>query len=63
VNHMRRARLAFESAGMHVLCAPTNYVGDSPINLFSFFPNAGALRQANWTLYEWLGTWWMRMHS
>jgi uncharacterized SAM-binding protein YcdF (DUF218 family) len=63
VNHMRRARLAFESAGMRVICAPTNYVGGSPVNLLSFFPNAGALRQANWTLYEWLGTWWMRMHS
>jgi uncharacterized SAM-binding protein YcdF (DUF218 family) len=63
VSHMRRARFAFESAGMQVISAPTDYYANGPIDVLSFIPNTNALRRSNWTLHEWLGVWWMRMRK
>jgi uncharacterized SAM-binding protein YcdF (DUF218 family) len=63
VSHMRRARAAFEATGMQVISAPTDYYANSPIDVLSFIPNTNALRRSNWTLHEWLGVLWMRMHN
>ena len=60
VAHMRRARIAFETAGLQVVAAPTDYYATAPITVLSFIPNTNALRRSNWTLHEWLGAWWMR---
>jgi uncharacterized SAM-binding protein YcdF (DUF218 family) len=60
--HMRRAKLLFEQAGLHVTSAPTLFFSRDEIGLFSFLPSAEGLRRAHYAMYEWLGLawYWMR---
>ena len=61
VQHMHRARLLFEAAGLPVIPAPTDYYADSPVGVLSFVPTANALRRSAWSVHEWVGTLWDRI--
>jgi uncharacterized SAM-binding protein YcdF (DUF218 family) len=56
--HMRRARLAFERAGLAVTSAPTFYVESGKFDLRRLLPTAENLRRSHYALYEWLGMAW-----
>lgn len=61
--HMRRARLVFEQAGLHVTSAPTLFFSLDEIGLFSYLPSAEGLRRSHYAMYEWLGLAWYWMRS
>ena len=56
--HMRRARLAFERAGLTVTPAPTFYVESSPFDPSRLMPTVENLRRSHYALYEWFGLAW-----
>jgi len=62
VSHMHRARVLFESAGLPVIAAPTDYYANGPVTVLSFIPNANALRRSAWTMHEWAGLLWSRLN-
>jgi len=57
-SHMRRARIAFLSAGFEVLDAPTGFATTDPLTLMSFLPNAQGLLQTRIFCHEALGIGW-----
>ncbi len=56
--HMRRAILAFETAGVKVIPAPTRLSRPLEIQITDFMPSAGALFTSYYALHEWLGQLW-----
>jgi uncharacterized SAM-binding protein YcdF (DUF218 family) len=56
--HMRRARLAFERAGLAVTPAPTFYVEPGPFEPRRLMPTIENLRRSHYALYEWIGLAW-----
>jgi uncharacterized SAM-binding protein YcdF (DUF218 family) len=56
--HMRRARLAFESAGFAVIPAPTTYTTRFEITVLDFLPRAEALEGTSRFLHEAAGIVW-----
>ncbi len=56
--HMPRARAAFESAGLEVVPAPTNFRTWPSLRVHSFFPSARSLQECHWAMHEWLGRAW-----
>lgn len=56
--HMRRARLAFERAGLKVTPAPTLYMAPRDEMPFELLPSAEDLRCSWYAVYEWLGLAW-----
>jgi uncharacterized SAM-binding protein YcdF (DUF218 family) len=56
--HMRRARLAFERAGLAVTPAPTFYVESAPFDPGRLVPTIENLRRSHYALYEWFGLAW-----
>ena len=61
VNHMPRARADFIDQGLAVIPAPTEYYASTPLNYFSWLPNAGSLRRSAIAVHEWLGMIWRRV--
>jgi uncharacterized SAM-binding protein YcdF (DUF218 family) len=59
--HMPRSRQIFEQAGLEVIAAPTNYIGQGALHPADFIPNAGALRDSHYALHEWIGLLWYRI--
>lgn len=59
--HMRRARLAFERAGLAVTPAPTFYVEAGPFEPGRLLPTIENLRRSHYALYEWFGLAWYRL--
>lgn len=59
--HMRRARLAFERAGLAVTPAPTFYVEPGRFEPGRLLPNVESLRRSHYALYEWFGLAWYRL--
>ncbi|HEY9445570.1 MAG TPA: YdcF family protein, partial [Burkholderiales bacterium] len=59
--HMRRARLAFERAGLTVIPAPTRYATEYRGLALDFLPRAGALRDSSIFFHETLGLAWYRL--
>ncbi|MDB5963431.1 MAG: YdcF family protein [Massilia sp.] len=53
--HMRRARIAFERAGLQVVPGPTFYVTARGFNPGELMPTAENLRRSYYAIYEWLG--------
>ncbi len=56
--HMRRARRAFERAGIGVVPAPTFYQAAGPFEPGRLMPGSEALRRSFYGVYEWLGLAW-----
>ncbi len=56
--HMRRARLAFERAGIVVTPGPTFYQETGSFDPRRLWPSAEGLRRSHAALYEWLGLAW-----
>jgi uncharacterized SAM-binding protein YcdF (DUF218 family) len=56
--HMRRARLAFERAGIAVTPGPTFYQEPGAFGPLRLWPSAESLRRSHAALYEWLGLAW-----
>lgn len=56
--HMRRAMLAFKSAGLAPVAAPTRFVRPSRPITRDFIPDASALRASYYALHEWAGLLW-----
>lgn len=56
--HMRRARRAFERAGLVVTPAPTFYVESAPFNPTRLMSTIENLRRSHYALYEWCGLAW-----
>jgi uncharacterized SAM-binding protein YcdF (DUF218 family) len=62
--HMRRARIAFEQAGIQVTPAPTQFFSHSELHFFAFLPSAEGMRRSQYAVYEWLGlAWYWLVHS
>lgn len=59
--HMPRARAAFESAGLEVVPAPTNFRTWPALRIHAFFPSANSLQECRWAMHEWLGRAWYAM--
>lgn len=59
--HMRRARRAFERAGLAVTPAPTFYVEAGAFNPRRLMPSIENLRRSHYALYEWIGLAWYRL--
>lgn len=53
--HMRRARIAFERAGLQVIPGPTFYVTARGFDPSELKPTAENLRRSYYAVYEWLG--------
>jgi len=52
--HMPRSVRAFEQAGIAVIPAATDYVGQRPFAPYQLVPGPGALHQSHQALREWL---------
>jgi len=61
--HMRRARAAFEQAGMRVVPAPTAYTTPGPFSPDQLLPGADGLHLARRALHEALGLLVQRVHQ
>jgi uncharacterized SAM-binding protein YcdF (DUF218 family) len=61
--HMRRARRAFERAGIAVIPAPTFYQATGSFDPRRLMPNAESLRRSCYGVYEWLGLAWYALAS
>ena len=61
--HMPRARQLFESAGLEVIPAPTDFKGpgEGPLEVFDVLPQARAIQTSYYALHEWLGLAWMSL--
>lgn len=53
--HMRRAKHLFEKQGLVVVAAPTRYAPPIQGGILPWLPNAGALKNSQIALHEWLG--------
>ncbi|WLI88927.1 YdcF family protein [Massilia sp. R2A-15] len=53
--HMRRARIAFERAGLAVTSGPTFYTTARGFDPLELTPKANNLRRSSYAMYEWLG--------
>jgi uncharacterized SAM-binding protein YcdF (DUF218 family) len=55
--HMERAVGAFRAEGLEVIPSPTDYhaLGDAPLDLLDFLPDAGAFSQTSWVVREAVG--------
>jgi uncharacterized SAM-binding protein YcdF (DUF218 family) len=62
--HMRRARRAFEDAGVAVIPAPMSFISrfEGRPGLIDFLPTSRAFSQSYYALYERLGAIWYRFH-
>lgn len=60
--HMRRARRAFEQAGLKVTPAPHNYLGgqDRPLST-TWMPTRGSVARTSLGLHEIIGRWWYQV--
>ena len=61
--HMPRAKLAFESAGLNVIPAPTGFIhgdGETPL-ILEFLPSSGALLTNYHVAHELMGILWYRL--
>lgn len=56
--HMRRAKRAFEAAGLEVVPAPTAFRLWPPTRPGTLLPSARSLRESRWAIHEWLGLLW-----
>lgn len=56
--HMRRARLAFESAGFAVIPAPTRFTTRFELTVLDFLPRVDALQDSSCFFHEILGIVW-----
>ena len=61
--HMTRAHELFQTAGIAVIPAATDFHASGPISVFSFVPNTNALRRSASYLHEWIGLWWARLRG
>ena len=61
--HMRRARMAFEQAGLQVIPAPTGYSGPLPLRPIELVPSAGGLERSWLFIHEIAGLAWYRLKS
>lgn len=62
--HMRRARAAFEAAGLEVLAAPHGFLGGVDVDgIGSFLPSAGAVLTSWLALHEAVGLAWYRLRG
>lgn len=59
--HMRRAKEAFERAGLEVIPAPTAWQSTAPFSALQLLPSADGLRIAYYALREALGLWVQRL--
>lgn len=59
--HMRRAMIAFESAGIEAVPAPTCFISRSEGLWRDFMPSAQALLTTYYAVHEWLGIAWYRL--
>ena len=61
--HMPRARQLFESAGLEIIPAPTDFKGpgEGPLEVFDVLPQARAIQTSYYALHEWLGLAWMSL--
>lgn len=62
--HMRRVVAAFEDAGFEVLPAPMGFItrrDDGPAVVGDYLPNAKALAQSQYAIYELIGALWYRL--
>ena len=59
--HMRRARLAFETAGFEVIPAPTNYVTRFRMTVLDFVPTARSLLDSSRFFHEAIGLGWYHL--
>lgn len=57
-SHMVRAVEQFERVGFKVIPAPTVFLSNPDISIFSFLPSAHALEISSMTIHEWLGRKW-----
>lgn len=61
--HMPRSARAFQSAGFEVVPAPTAFTTHYRTGLFSFIPNAAAMRHSMFFTHELIGMLWYRLKS
>lgn len=61
--HMPRAASVFRAAGFDVVAAPTAFTTRFRTDLFSFIPNAEALRASRIFMHEVIGLLWYRLKS
>lgn len=59
--HIRRALMAFESARVEAVPAPTAFVSRSGGQWRDFMPSAQAFHLTYYAIYEWLGIAWYRL--
>lgn len=59
--HMRRARMSFERAGVHVTPGPTFYHEPGRFDPLRLMPSAENLRRSQYALYEWLALAWYEL--
>lgn len=59
--HMRRAKLAFESAGFTVIPAPTGFATRDELTALDFVPRARALRDSSRFVHELVGLAWYHL--
>jgi uncharacterized SAM-binding protein YcdF (DUF218 family) len=57
-SHMPRAVKQFERVGFKVIPAPTVFLPNLDVNIFSFLPSANALNISSMAIHEWLGEKW-----
>jgi uncharacterized SAM-binding protein YcdF (DUF218 family) len=61
--HMRRARIAFEHAGLTVIPAPTDFATRYKLTVLDFLPDARALRDSGRFFREGVGIGWYYLRS
>ena len=59
--HMRRAALAFETAGFEVIPAPTGFTSLGPLNPLHFLPTGYGVMQSSLAIHEYIGLIWYRL--
>ncbi|WP_293935852.1 YdcF family protein [Iodobacter sp.] len=59
--HMPRAKIAFESVGLNVEIAPTDYANQEPFSILSLLPKSNALINSSFALHELLGLLWYKL--
>lgn len=63
VDHMPRARHEFETRGIRVVPAATNYLASAPMTYRSWLPSNAAFSQNCDLSYEWLGRVWQGLRE
>jgi uncharacterized SAM-binding protein YcdF (DUF218 family) len=56
--HMRRARLAFDRAGLPTLPMPTHLTGPATLDAAALVPSAHAWSESRHAMHEWIGLAW-----